>query len=151
MFYSVKITSEDGEFVEIGNDNSETSAITDVEIKLDTINNEVKEKAMGMLAKIKIKGVILDSSDNPDSKQKYIDLFNWAKSLSKEKWYRTVEIKIYTDENREEVYRKYQFEKVFVVDYFEKYSSSTSKDSKGDTFELYLTQKENNFKSIDSY
>ncbi|MBR6012745.1 MAG: hypothetical protein IK062_03055 [Selenomonadaceae bacterium] len=149
MTYSIKITSEDGEVIEIGNDSSdETGLITDVKIHLDTVKNDVSEKAMGMLAKITVKGII---SNEESIKKKYIDLFNWSKSLSKNQWYRTILIKSYIDEDHEDVYRTYQFDNVFVVDYIEEYSATTKEADGKDHFELYLTQKENNLKSIETY
>ena len=149
MIYSVKITSEEGEIIEFGTDNTEENGlITDVKIHFDTTNNDVSKKAMGMLEKITIKGKILDSES---VKKKYIDLFNWSKSLSKNQWYRSIVIKAYVGEDQDEVYRTYQFDNVFVVDYVEEYSSSTKDDTGKDHFELFLTQKENNLQTIETY
>ena len=149
MVYSIKITSQEGEVIEIGTDGEkETGLITDVKIHLDTINDNVSEKAMGMLAKIAIKGLI---SNDASVKKKYIDMFNWSKSLSKNQWYRTIVIKSYVDENHEDVYRTYQFDNVFVVDYIEEYFATTKDGAPKDHFELYLTQKENNLKNIETY
>ena len=100
---------------------------------------------MGMLAKIKITGKIDDST-----KQAVIELFNWSKAVEKSKWYRTIEIKVIEDNNAT-IYRTYQFDKVFVVDYQEFYDSTISEGSAEDHFVLDLTQKENNFKTIETY
>lgn len=151
MTYSISITSEEGEVIEIGNETKEVSLITDLIIHMDTTTNNVSEKAMGMLAKITVKGKIIDDET---VKNKYIALFNWSKSLSKSQWYRDIVIKSYIDEDHDDVYRTYQFDKVFIVDYKEIYSASNNKDSNSsgtDHFELYLTQKENNFKAIETY
>lgn len=148
MIYSVKITSEEGEVIEFGTDSAEeTGLITDVKIHLDTIKENVSEKAMGMLAKITIKGKILESKD---VKKKYIDLFNWSKSLNRNQWYRSIVIKAYVDKEQKP-YRTYQFDNVFVVDYVEEYSASTKDDVGKDSFELFLTQKENNLQTIETY
>ena len=148
MIYSIKITSEDGEVIELGNDTEEKSLITDIKIHLDTINDNVSEKAMGMLAKIAVKGII---SNSEAAKKKYIDLFKWSKSLSRNQWYRSLVIKSYVD-GTQDVHRTYQFDNVFVVDYIEEYSTTTANnDGKKDRFELYLTQKENNLQNIDTY
>ncbi len=149
MIYSVEITSEEGDVIEFGTDSAEeTGLITDVKIHLDTTNNDVSKKAMGMLAKITIKGKILDAES---VKKKYMDLFKWSKSLNKNEWYRSIEIKAYVGEDQEEVYRTYKFDNVFVVDYIEEYSASTKDDAGKDHFELFLTQKENNLQNIETY
>mgnify|MGYP006988835312 CR=1 FL=1 len=152
MLYSVKITAEDGEIIEIGKDGEEKEqhAITEVTIHMDTVNNDVSNKSNAMLAKIKICGAI--SFDDYGSE--LLKIFNWSKELKSDKWYRSIEIKI--KEDMDNTYRTYEFEKVFVVDYLEIYK--TENDSKQDAsnddkthFELYLTQQENNLKNIKAY
>lgn len=152
MLYSVKITSEDGEVIEIGKEGieGEKNLITDFSVHMDTIDNDSRQKSMAMLAKITLKGSIDEIISG-----EIIGLFNWAKALEKNKWYRSLEVKVKIDMN--ETFRTYQFDNVFVVDYLEVYktesaqgdSSATNADK--DHFELYLTQKESNFKNIESY
>ena len=152
MIYSVKITSEDGEIIEIGKDGveEESSLITDLTVHLDTIDNDSRQKSQAMLAKIILKGSIDEIIKN-ETRQ----LFNWAKSLEKSKWYRSLVITVREDMGSQP-FRTYQFENVFVVDYLEIYKtesalSESSSDADKDHFELYLTQKEGNFKTIESY
>lgn len=152
MLYSIKITAEDGEVIEIGKEDkeSENNLITEVTIHMDTVSNDVSNKSTGMLAKIKICGVI--SFD--DIGDELLKIFNWSKELKSDKWYRTLEIKIKKDMNID--YRTYTFEKVFVVDYLEIYKTEMDSKQENSTadkthFELYLTQQENNFKTIEAY
>ena len=87
MLFSVKITSEDGEIIEIGKDDveNEKNLIQDIEIHMDTVNNDVRQKSNAMLAKIKIHG-----SMKPIIKDELLKLFNWSKALTQDKWYRTI-------------------------------------------------------------
>lgn len=152
MLYSIKITSEDGEIIEIGKANleSEKHCITEVAIHMDTVNNDVSNKSNAMLAKIKICGDI----DFENIGNELLKIFEWSKALKSDKWYRTIEINI--KEDMDTVYRTYKFEKVFVVDYLEIYKTEneSNKDATNADkthFELYLTQQENNFKTIEAY
>jgi hypothetical protein len=151
MLFSIKITSEDGEIIEIGKEDkeAENNLITEVTIHMDTVNNDVSNKSNAMLAKIKICGVIDEIIGD-----ELLKIFQWSKALKENQWYRTIEIKIKT--SMEKVYRNYSFEKVFVVDYIEIYKTEkdSSQDAKNEDkthFELYLTQKENYFKTIEAY
>ena len=94
-----------------------------------------------MLAKVKISGTIDESTQKA-----LVEIFNWSKELSGDKWYRKVEIKILSGG---EMKRDYTFENMFVVDYKENYKVSGTQDK--ELFELFLTQKENNFKNIETY
>lgn len=143
MNYSIKITSNACDPIEIGNadDTENQNFITGLDIHIDTIDDKVRQKAGGMLAKITILGKV----DNSIQKQ-LIDIFNWSKELSGDKWYRNLEIKLFEGGSTK---RTYIFENMFVVDYKELYRVTGSNSD--DTFELYLTQKENNFKTIETF
>jgi len=144
MFYSITITSEDDKVINLGDkDSDQNTDVTEVKIHLDTTDDSARQKSLVMLAKVKICGKIVE-----DSKSVYKALFDWAKSLDKNQWYREVVIEIKIDSNT--VYRTYRFEKMFVVDYKEFYGNSNV-DSEYGTFELDLTQKENLFKTIENY
>ncbi len=150
MIFEITITSEDGEVIEIGKDEKEQNFITDVVIHMDTVNNDVRNKAPAMLAKIEIHGAI-----NSEVGDRVLKLFEWSKELNEKKWYRTITIKAKTSIDKP--YRTYIFEKVFVVDYWERYKTESAqgdeqaKNADRDHFELFLTQKENNFKTIEAY
>ncbi len=146
MIFSIKITSEDGEVIEIGKDGKERekSLITDVEVHMDTVNNDARNKSNAMLAKIKIVGKI-----NSEIREEVLNIFNWSKELDQKKWYRTIEIK--AKSSMSEVFRTYIIPNVFVVDYFENYKTEMEGNNEADQFELYLTQQENNFKTIEAF
>ena len=148
MIYLVNITSEDGNVIELGkkvDDSNQSNMITDVEIFLDMSDENSRQKSLGMLAKIKICGKILD--DSAESKKTCNALFNWAKSLDKNQWYREVVVEIRTDATN--TFRTYHFEKMFVVDYKENYSTADRTNEA--TFELKLTQQENWLHKIETY
>lgn len=145
MLYEVKIEDQDGEeVIYIGNpeNDGEDKMITNIIVELDTINNQSRQKSNAMLAKIKIVG-LLDSS----IKGEIIKLFNWAKEQNEDKWYRNIEIKVKTSSDN--VYRIYNFENVFILDYEENYTDES--ESNKDYFTVKLTQKENNFKKIATF
>lgn len=142
MIYSLKIESVNSDLIEIGKNDEEKTFITAVNFKIDTVDDKVCQKSNAVLAHIEIQGVI-----NQLIKEELVALFNWSKETDGSKWYRNIEIKVKTDEGTD--HRVYNFENVFVVDYFEFYSVDGS--GKSSHFELYLTQKENNLKLIDSY
>ena len=144
MIFSIKITSEDGEVIEIGKEGlleNEMNLIKDVTILMDTVNDNVRDKANAILAKIKITCRIDDRISD-----EVLKIFNWSKELDEKKWYRTIEIKMKTSMNN--VFRTYIFEKVFIVDYAEYYDYDKSSI---DHFELLLTQKENNLNTIEAF
>ena len=145
MLYEVKIEDQDGEeVIYIGNPENEGEGkmITSLVVELDTINDQSRQKSNAMLAKLEIVG-LLDSS----IKGEIIKLFNWAKEQNEEKWYRNIEIKVKTSSDN--VYRTYKFDNVFILDYKETYTDES--ESNKNYFTVNLTQKENNFKKLDSY
>ena len=152
MVFNVKITAEDGSVIELGTEEQQASGqgnfLTDVNIYLNSKDDKKKEQSPAMLAKIEIFGEISNSKDKENNpKPLYKALFDWAKALNKSQWYRTVDIEIKEDGENEETFRKYHFEKVFVIDYKEFYGKSQD----GNFFQLYLKQLENNFKYIEAY
>ena len=65
MIYTMTITTKDGsEVIEIGklqeDNKDERTAITDIEINIDTIDDNVRNKSNAVLAKIKICGELKD-------------------------------------------------------------------------------------------
>ena len=140
--YFVEISSPSCNPIILGDEsNAQNKDVIGIEIFFDTIDNDVRQKAGGMLAKIKIIGEIKESTQ-----KSLVELFNWSKELGGDKWYRKVEIKILSGG---ELKRNYSFENMFVVDYKEIYKVSGTQDR--EQFELYLTQQENNFKDIETY
>lgn len=146
MIFSIKITSEDGEVIEIGKDSKEEEKdlIKDIVLHMDTVNEDSRNKSNAMLAKIQIIGAI-----DPEIADELLNLFNWSKDLEEKKWYRNIEIKVKTSMGS--VFRTYVFPKVFIVDYLEFYTTESDTNKMVDQFQLYLTQKENNFKNIEAF
>lgn len=146
MIFSIKITSEDGEVIEIGKDGKEEEKdlIKDIVLHMDTVNEDSRNKSNAMLAKIQIIGAI-----DPEIADELLNLFNWSKDLEEKKWYRNIEIKVKTSMGS--VFRTYVFPKVFIVDYLEFYTTESDTNKMVDQFQLYLTQKENNFKNIEAF
>ncbi len=148
MIYNVKITSDKADEIEIGKSDKEEerNLITGIEILMDTVNDDVRQKSPAMLAKITIRGQISDIINS-----ELMGLFNWSKELDESKWYRKLEMQVKTSDDV--VLRTYEFENVFVVDYLESYTTEGEQDSTSskEHFELKLTQKENNFKKIETY
>ena len=147
MLYTLTITPDDGkDIIKIGSfgddDKIEKNLITGIDIKLDTTDDNVRQKSNAMLAKITVYGEMKN-----EVTKKYISLFEWAKEQDQKRWYRTVEIEIKSSQS--DIVRSYKFEKMFVVDYKEFYKEE--KNDNKDTFELVLTQKENNLDNIDTY
>lgn len=119
--------------------------ISEVDVTLDTINNDVMSRSNGVLAKLCVKGSIDETNSGP-----FLELFRWATDFNSETQYRKVEVYLYTGSNETGGYRRYEFGKMFVVDYQEVYTSSQDNNQYG-SFELYLTQKDDNWDSVESF
>lgn len=138
MEYKIKIIDEAKGEILFGHSEADKNTIKKVDIKFDTIDDNVYSKGAGMLARMTVEGDIKTDGSNTESLR---GLFNWAKSEESEEQYRTVEVEVWEKTTR---LRVYNFDKMFVVDYEEIYDSS--KNSQDATkFILKLTQQENNF------
>ncbi len=146
MNYYVKITSQDGKSIEFGDigfgqdTEKYKDQITNIEVFLDTVNNDARTKNDTMLAKVEITGKI-----DANVTDKLIELFEWSIDFKVESEYRKLEIRILESQN---LVRTYIFDKMFVVDYKETYSSDEQGRSE---FVLKLNQQENNLKTISTY
>lgn len=135
-FFKVTITGGD-------NPIEMTEQITNAEVFMDTINDNVENKSSGMLAKLTLKGKIREKDSAI-----FIDLFNWSKDFRGKTQYRKVEMTVGSAEDT--IYRRYEFGKMFVVDYKEIYVSDKNQNQTGE-FELNLTQQDDNWDSVDSF
>lgn len=143
-YYEVKIITGDGDAIEIGKEEIEQKIIRSVKIMFDTTDEKnLLQKSSSMLAKITITGDI-----SSDVKDKLIKIFNWSKDFSNATTYRQVVLTIKSDETT--VMRTYEYGNMYVCDYTEEYEGENSGGVIG-TFELKIFQKENSFKSIDTY
>ena len=126
--------------------NSEATIINNVDIFFDTIDNNVKQKSGGMLARVTIKGEILPEA-KADIVKKLRKISEWARDRSVETTYRDLCVGVKAAHDRFQVV--YVVKNVFVVDYREVYVGDGDHGSSGqDRFELYLTQRENNLDNI---
>lgn len=147
MLYHVTISSENADEIKLDTESKVT--LSEVKIMFDTIDNNVIKKGAGMLARITIKGTI---TDDEKAKGSILGLFYWSKSEDSDEWYRTVDVSIMRDKDKP--YRKYRFERMFVVDYTETYTAATSSSQSSQettVFELVLTQDGGNFETITSF
>lgn len=136
--------AEDISFGEYGGvdvaEEKQKNSITNVEVYMDTIDNNVVDKADAMLAKVNITGVI-----NKETNERIKQLFLWSLD-NKENIYRDVTI-ILSDQK--DIIRTYIFKRMFVVDYKEIINNDGN--NKNSVFQLFLTQEENNLETIDTY
>lgn len=123
------------------NENNEKTVIQSVEIFFDTTDDEVRQKSGSMLAKIEIKGEIVQ--ENPVLMKKLSKLSEWAHDRRAETTYRDICIGVRGSSNSFQVV--YVIKNVFVVDYKESYVAPKGEDK----FELHLTQRENNLDKIE--
>lgn len=121
------------------------SNIFSAKIWFDTIDDKVLTKSSGVLAKIEIKGRI--DEENPEP---YLEMFNWAKDFKTKTLYRKVDLKVYSGTDDADLYRHYEYGKMFVVDYQETYAASQDQEQNG-SFTLLLTQKDGNWDDVLSF
>lgn len=152
--FMVDIESADGTAIRLGGPDADgvlSADVTDVEVLLDTHDDQVTEKASGMLARVTVKGAIA-KDDNPE----LLKVFAWAKDFDEDTTYRKVKITVYSDD-KGKVFRTYEFEEMFVRDYEESYVvTEKSDDNKGNVketraFALYMTQIKNKLDKVKSY
>ena len=117
--------------------------ITSVDVIFDTPDNNVTGKSADILAHITIEGELESGNSQP-----YIELFNWAKDFTSEGQYRKVKISI--GDSSDTVCRSYEFERMFVVDYKEKYEKGKSGGQIG-TFALLINQEANNLPKAETF
>ena len=149
MEFKVKITSQSGEEILLGDTGNDKNTIKQINITFDTIDENVCRKGDGSLLHLTIIGDIkYDDVEGSTTIGELKKLFEWAKSEDSYELYRTVEIEVYINQRP---LRSYKFQKMFVEDYRENfYSSSMRNTDKISGFELRLTQMENNFDKIES-
>ena len=117
--------------------------LTSVNVVLDTPDDNVTGKSADILAHITIEGDI-----DPHDSKPYIELFNWAKDFSSESQYRKMKISIGASEDKP--CRSYEFERMFVVDYKERYEKAKTGGQVG-TFTLLINQEANNLQKAETF
>lgn len=137
--FKISITGGDTP-IELGNE------VLDVEVFLDTVKENVLTRSSGVLAKLEIKGQIDENNPAP-----YVEMFRWAKDFKSKTQYRKVELAIFKGTDGEEArYRRFEFGSMFVVDYKENYYKEGDEKSQYGSFQLNLTQKDDNWDSVET-
>lgn len=140
--YTLTIENENVEPIKFTVEDSEREAdksITDVQFKMNTLDDNSKSKSDSIRYELVIKGNI--NSANKDQTKM---LANWAIDANEKSMYRTVEVVINTQSNFSgETLRRYQATGMFVVDYVEKFNdiNEAGKDTESGEFELFIAQK----------
>lgn len=142
MQYELKIESPE-DSIEI----KEKGMITSAEVFFNTINNETRAKSNAILAQVTICGKIYSGSKD-DITDRAVKISNWAHDLNESSTYRNVKLTIKGDGGAE--LRYYEIPDMFVCDYKEIYKADGNGKDTG-TFELKLTQSENNLSGIKTY
>lgn len=109
------------------------SVITNMEVKIDTINDNATSRGEAIVARVNFDGSI-NATEETNLHETLIKLFKWSQGAEDEAEYRTVKIEI-TENNV--LKRQYEFPKMFVCDYSEHYGSK-----KGVEFTVKLNQRE---------
>lgn len=130
--FELKITQNGGGEIYIDSKN-----IKSVEFFVDTIDENVKDRSEDVVNKVTVIGNITE-----EIKAATKDLLLWSLATKSEEIYRSAEITIRINETTR--VRKYNMDKVFCLDYKEKFNNG-----KGDsTFELKFSQRKDNLEGI---
>lgn len=130
--YELKITQTGGSEIYIGDKN-----IKSVEFLVDSIDGNVKDRSENIINKVTVIGTVTE-----EIKAATKDLLLWSLATKSEEIYRSAEITIRINETTR--VRKYNMDKVFCVDYREKFMNGNG-DS---TFELKFSQRQDNMEGI---
>lgn len=140
--YEITITNSEGtiEFSTANEDNA--VSIESVEFRMNTINDNTRNRADAVRAEFEIKGTV--DNNNRDNTLK---LLKWSIDKDQKTLYRDVEVIVYNSKNCSgDVLRRYQIANMFVIDYEE--FNVIEKDGKENeealNFRLFIAQKEGN-------
>lgn len=112
--------------------------VTSVSFKMNTIDENTRNRADSVRGEITIKGNI-----TPENKDNTKKLAKWSMDSDKKTLYRDVEVVVYDAENcTGDVLRRYQMNTMFVIDYIEDFGN----ESDSGIYELFIAQREGNEK-----
>ena len=139
MFYELKITAPTESTDPISLDTGtgaakqgrDKNAITKVDFKIDTVDENPENRTDHILVKMEIHGII-----NPNTMSECTKMLEWAKLANNEDVYRIVSLKIKGEDGK--LVRSYYIKKMFVEDYYE---SFVTKDENNSTEKLQYTLK----------
>lgn len=137
--YDVKIESAaEGEIVFNKDTSAEGAAIDKVLFKMNTINNNTLNRSSAVRCELIIEGKI-----NKHTKEETMKLAKWSMTGSGESLlYRKVTVVVYTDDEREEVLRQYDVDKMFCIDYDEIFAPGDENQNEAGKFVLHLAQRD---------
>ncbi len=128
--FEVEISQMDGEPIVL-----DEKTIKTVEFKIDTVEEDVKDRSENVINKVVITGNI-----TPENKEDTRMLALWSLDKKREKVYREMSITLATGG---ETLRTYRMDMVFCIDYIEIFGM------KGEnTFELVVAQRKDNLGGI---
>lgn len=133
--YQISITNSEGsiEFSSKAENNAVT--ITEVNFRMNTLDDNARDHANAVRAEFEIKGSI-----DENNKSNTLKLLKWSIDNDQKTLYRDVEVVVYNDTGLTgEVLRRYQVKQMFVIDYEE-----TSSDENRGYFKLFIAQKADN-------
>ena len=130
MRYELKITAptESTEPITLNtesgasNNGNDQNAITKVDFKIDTVDENPKNRTDHVLVKMEIHGII-----NPNTMSECTKMLEWAKLANNEDVYRTVSLKIKGEDSK--LIRSYFIKKMFVEDYYESFVTTDENNS----------------------
>ncbi|MDE7313358.1 MAG: hypothetical protein K2N87_17340 [Eubacterium sp.] len=131
--YEVKISQTGGKEILLGKE-----ALKSVKFKIDTIEENVKDRSENVVNLVEITGSITDGT-----KEVTRELMLWALARKSNEVYRSAEIIIRINQNVR--VRRYVLDKVFCVDYFEEFDQD---DTNKNLFTLKFAQRKDNFEGI---
>lgn len=141
IYYALKVEGIDEE-INLGGV-KQNDIIDEVEVQIDTIDDNTRNKSKGTLARVFIKGKfnLTDTEEGRKLNEELTKIFNWSIDFSNNT-YRSVTIDVYNDDKK---FRVYKLDKMFVRDYRENYKGTGDDTSEGCGFELDLTQQDNHW------
>lgn len=111
--------------------------IISVKFKMNTLDNNTKNRADAIRAEIEIKGEITE-----DNKDKTKSVVKWAMDADKKTLYRDISLVVYEGKNcTGGIIRRYDINTMFVIDYEEDFTSSSGNSEIG-KYTLFIAQKE---------
>lgn len=133
--YQISITNSEGVIEFSTKQENNAATITEVNFRMNTLDNNACDHANAVRAEFEIKGSI-----DENNKSNTLKLLKWSIDNDQKTLYRDVEVVVYNNPNLTgEVLRRYQVKQMFVIDYEE-----TSSDGNRGYFKLFIAQKADN-------
>lgn len=138
--YEITISNNDGTIEFSTKEEGNAVSIESVEFRMNTINDNTRNRADAVRAEFEIKGIV----DNNNS-ENTLKLLKWSIDQDQKTLYRDVEVVVYNSGNCSgDVLRRYQISNMFVIDYEEYHITEKDSNKNQETlnFRLFIAQKE---------